>query len=516
MSTEFESSVRNFFRLFDSKFTHYNLFTETGKDQHSGKVSGKYTVKKKLDYNEMILHIAAPDMYIGRNPLLKESKVIWCCLDIDVPDITRFEITNMTSIFSIPLVLTQSKSSRLRLWFFFKKPEDGNRVKNILSSFKKGFHKKDEEIEVFPKSLAANSKGGHLLLPKPIEYKIWLNGKMVSVDSFISHVENNRIDLSSLEQKLPAIAPKCLYGSLYSNKCIDSLRNDTLFKVAIWLKTFCEQDRLRDCLYYINTHRVLDPLDVTEVDTIAGSIFKTDYKKKCVKGCQHNSTCTYNGALKGNADLITIEAADFSVVRLYKYIGDIPLYKIELKIPGLEKNAIINLGTSENLIRPAAFSRKVFEHTGILPRSVKPDDWRDLINALSPITEEVAYTKDSEIETLIFDNLAKYIRIAFSEDISSVRNAHCAYYDRKTGITYFKLNSFIQWLGREARVSVTNTNQIADIIKSTFFIEEVSLKVPLLDVNKKPKEYTSIKVTSLKAKQSPMNLTYANNLILEY
>lgn len=302
MSKFSKEKIKQFANSFSGSMRAHGLVDFTGTRDKDGKQEGKYAViHKGVNEATFLAHLKGSVSIV--RPMLKEDNTVsFGVIDIDDYNLDTIAFSKKVYALKLPFSPCLSKSGGIHAYVFFDKDYPAAKVRQALLCIAEALGYKG--TEVFPKMVKHTSEksvGGLINLPyhnaeNTTRYCL-LNGKKLSFEEFLDHVENNKISLDDLlnhdlikavkmpESKSAGKIPQSSLTQTSAN--VDYAgRNDALFKELCRMRARMnwQEDFLRvmahalneSCPTNLHENFSQGPLEGSEVENIIQAVMQYD------------------------------------------------------------------------------------------------------------------------------------------------------------------------------------------------------------------------------------------------
>ena len=402
---------------------------------------------------------------LGIVPINDASSCFFGAIDID-----QYEGLDLGKIATkiikrkLPLIPCRSKSGGLHLFLFLKELTPASQVKAKLSSIAAtlGF----AGAEIFPKQGQVLTErgdiGNWINMPyfeavRTTRYMVAPDGSPVPLEVFLEKAEAGRVLLSEINVKGISPAdlsdgPPCL-EHMIEEGIAQGMRNEVLANIAKYLKKAIP-DNWRSRMEEINKDNLHPSLLSEELKVIIKSIGSKDYFYSCNKV-----------PLKGFCDRITCKSrkygcgneSDFPVLTgLVKYDTLPPTWFVEV-----EEGGRVEL-TTEDLQNQIRFQRRCIETLNIMPPTIKPEQWRSLLQLLLEKLAIITVPRDASSVGQLLDFLEAFCTSKVQARVKEEILLGKPWLD--AGFHYFRMGDFLAYLERH-KFRELKVHKIAQILK---------------------------------------------------
>lgn len=451
--------IKEFHQLYKGRDKAYGITKILDQVDEKGKqLSESHLIKKPLTEEIMGRHIRG-EMTAGGIPIMKDSRVNWAALDIDVYKEFNFnEIIQKTK--DTPFLVCRSKSGGAHLYVFFKDPAPAGGVIEKLESFRARFG--HGSCEIFPKqwNLSEAEYGNFINLPysggdKSLRYCMRdSESGNLTLEQFITYAKEKRISYddfnaidTSIDGELFPEGPPCL-NALFAEPELE-MRNISLANTAVYFKK-AKPDTWKEELNALN-QTLSNPLPDRELEAIKKSYEGTDYKYQCSKEplCRFcdNRLCRSKQFGIGFNEIIGA-SRDISKINT-----DPPIWLYVLR------GKAIRLSTDQ-LHNFSHFSKRCMEELEMLPDPIKQKDWHAHISealknckSINIPQEMTPFGMCKELIQDYFDNASDKLDVLAAGE--SYRDADVVRFKLKDLLRHLSLHKFNQLKPHEISMILT-------------------------------------------------------------
>jgi len=465
--------------LFDGLDRAYGAYKINGEVSAKGKVGGQAVTYKSEVTEELWDNHLAGKSSVGIVPIKDTATVKFAAIDIDTYiDFDLSELEQRVKSLSLPLILTRSKSGGAHLWLFLKVEAEAQYIRELMSTWAValGF----PGVEVFPKQdklAGENDVGNWINMPyfnskKSERYGI-LNGKKLTAKKFLDYAEKNLVDPNKLvvvetpEPEGLEEAPPCLQ-ILATQGIPEGNRNNALFNFAVYARLRHEDD-WQSKLDDYNSKFFDPPLGHKEVSEVAKFASKKDYFYTCNRDpiCQYcsKSICRNRKYGVGSNDNDTFDVSFDSIT---KYEGEPPTYYAQV-------NGSRFKCTAADLLMQSRFQLLCMEAIDFMPRSLKKDAWRKMINELLANAERVETPEDATPSGQLQFLLSQFMEATEARDKGELLMGK-PYLDEKVQRIYFRGGDLMEFL-RSHKFTEFKQNEIWAVLKNKISLKHHQINV---------------------------------------
>lgn len=436
-------------------------------------VDGKAQSKSELIHKELspavIAHHLNGDYSVGAAPLLPDSTVRWCAIDLDDYPYNIYDIVDTIEELGIPLVPCLSKSRKLHIYCFFSEPVDAEEAQNLLRRYLGAF-RCSAKTEIFPKqnhTSTSNRFYSWINLPyfDANDENNWRKAvigvnEFRSLSDFITVARARRLSLAdhkSFQESLPYFgAPPCIFSGAVMRDVAPGTRNQWFFNVACYLRMEDEGIDLEDALLELNS-TLKAPLPEREIRTTVAKVQANTYYYQCsgMAGCD-KALC--KGTDKGIGN--TTKTTGFDFGQLTKILTD----PIQWKWTINGQDMIFH--STKEIMNQTKCQQLCMEKLNDTFYTVSNDKWIKLIRRAlaSVVEEEVDVRGDFGTGSKFVDVLAQFFAGGRrrATHITQVYNDK-VYLDVSTNTYVFTAQSLITYTIDKHKVAVT-PNEIRERI----------------------------------------------------
>jgi len=444
-----------FREIFDGLQSAYGQTVKTGEIRtRDGKHETKNNIIRAQPHDILYQkHLNGEEPALGIIPLNEDNKCKWGCVDIDQYDLDHKQIIEKTK--DLPTQLFRSKSGGGHLFLFTHVWVPASLMRQKLKMI--AAHIGHGGAEIYPKQdqrKSEKSVGNYLNLPYfggdiTTRYAFTEDAKSMELKEFydvydkIALSEEQLKDLvvasvkKGKEQKETNVdfegIPPCL-RTMLTNKIGTGHRNDGMFHLGVYLKKRFEKNWKTKMLLY-NTNYFNPPMDDAEVDAVATSIEKEDYKYKCKQEPMHSHcdpmACSMVKFGVGDGDLPGIMPGSIE-----KYESDPPIYVVSIDGDQVECD-------DETLWNPDKFGMACMNQTQKIMDPIGKLLWRKQLKKLFQDIQEVPTPDSAKLDVQLKESFQIYVNFAKAKKIEEVRRGKVF---TENGKTTFKFLEFYGWL----------------------------------------------------------------------
>jgi hypothetical protein len=322
---------------------------------------------------------------MGAIPIRSDNKCRFGAIDIDTYPIDHKRIAEKLDRFNVPMTVCRSKSGGAHVYLFLDDWYEAAEIRDYLSEIAAALG--HAGCEIFPKQdqiLAERGDVGNFInLPyfdaeNTTRYAVASSGQDMELEEFLTHIEQNRVSLSTLEsldfgthKESFSDAPPCL--QLFLNNGIpEGTRNKVMFNVGNYLKKKYPEEWKTE-FEDVNQKHCTPPLPAQEVVQLQTQIERKEYGYQCKEEplCSH---CN-RGMCKTRKYGIGRDALMPQISGLTILLSEPRLYFLDVDGQRLE------LSTKQLQI-PLQFQEACMEQLNYMPPLLKPTEWQPLVNEM--------------------------------------------------------------------------------------------------------------------------------------
>ncbi len=445
------------------------------------------TVKAPVTVDLYTQHLQGEGCGLGIVPIRADGTVMWFAIDVDDyekkgPD----HWSKLVDKFSLPLVVTRSKSNGTHLWCFLTQPISAYEAQQMAKKFLRKL-KLSNKTEVFPKqtevNLSAGIHGSWINLPYFGDTRTCVvQGRDLTLADFLNLVAAREITPEDLEGSVEQTdqstkkMPPCI--EIFEKiGVMEGGRSNTLFHVGVYLKRRYPDDWGEHLLEW-NKEHCEPPMAFKDIQQTLASVDRKNYQYKCNEAPMSENcdkkTCLRREYGIGNAG---DEAyTDLPIVGLTRLLTEPVTWIVEIN------GAKIKL-TSQQLASFPQFQMRVMEEIVEMLPSRSPKQWQQEIAALTKhcVDEQVPapVTERGQIENIFVDWTAANIPVMDKKDYVA---RGLPYYDPTEDTILFKGMSFVTYLSNQlpnrvdAALAWDTIKSMGGVqIKSTIYGKQIEL-----------------------------------------
>lgn len=440
---------------------------------------------------------------LGVPPIRSDSTVTFGAIDIDVyGDFSFPELNGRIHRAGLPLVLCRSKSGGPHIFLFVREPVPAKTMMEKLEEIAAFLGYGSSEI--FPKQAMIGHNDG------TADYGSWINmpyfggidhtrygydknsQAILEIPAFVAFCQSQSLTAGQLkgyrtpqpEQILPD-GPPCL-NRLYADSPSD-FRNVILSNTAVYLRKVHGENWLNELEKY--NQKFNPPLDRAEVEAIAKSYTKKEYRYQCSKQplcafCD-STNCKKAKHGIGGRELLP-DSRSLSMLKT-----EPPIWFLDITLPtGTTKRISL---TTEELQDQRKFQRRCMEVLQQMPGTMKAQEWEEIVSGLmrhvSIIEIPPEFTPEGQLTEMLFDWLAKRAQDSSMEVLlrgQPFKDAsfyHFRMKDFQQVLTQNKFNSLRQ--NQIASILTTNLGALREFRKIAT-VGTNTLRLPIPEENAKP------------------------------
>lgn len=436
-----------------------------------GKLEAKcVTVPSPATALEWVNHLEGR-VGLGIPPIRSDSTVFFGAIDIDVYGSFSFpELNSRIHTNNLPLVLCRSKSGGPHIFLFVSEPVPAKLMMEKLESIAAFLGYGSSEI--FPKQAmigqneGASDYGSWINMPyfgeiSHTRYAFDKNSQgILEIPAFVAFCKAQTITRAQLQafetprpiEILPD-GPPCL-NRLYADTPAD-FRNVILSNTAVYLRKAHGEGWVNKLEEY--NQKFASPLDRSEVDAIAKSYTKKEYRYQCSKQplcafCD-SSACKKTKHGIGGRELLP-DSRSLSMLKT-----EPPIWFLDITLQnGTTKR--ISLSTEE-LQDQRKFQRRCMEVLQQMPGTMKAVEWEEIVSGLmrhvSIIEIPPEFTPAGQLTEILYDWLTKRSQETTMEVL------HKGMPFKDAAFFYFRMRDLTQVLNQQ-RFTGLKQNQIGSIL----------------------------------------------------
>jgi hypothetical protein len=437
--------------------------THVSTDDKNGKIEAKVGwVDEEVTDKHWEKHLTGVEM-LGISPITNESKVRWCCVDVDnyANPLKNKALVDTVYRYNMPIVPMRTKSGGLHLFLFFSDFVTGQQGQIYMNYFRRALGL-DAKTERFPKQATINpkknEKGSWLNMPyfaheDTTRYLIQRNYEGATLDEALIIIKSKLQTIESLREFINTLpfsdGPPCLQTIAIQGNT--DHRNDYLYNVARYAKTK-HGDDFPTVVKSANSD--LDsPLDDREIETsVIRSFTKKDYAYKC-KEAPIVSFCDKAECKLREYGVGGQKISNLNYEEMTQYKTDPPYY--EWKISG----ALLKFFSEQEILNQQFFRARVFRELNEYPYRLEDDEWTKIINTASNNIRIVEVDINDDISP---GGIFKRHLVTFLMDRSlTAQKKHVltgsVYDDAEQGVFVFQPHRFLEYLERQNFKAFTTT-----------------------------------------------------------
>ncbi len=359
-------------------------------------VNGKAKSESTLLYDTLTLvqlekHLNG-EVSIGASPLLDDSKVFWCAIDIDDYTGDLMNVVKAIEDFNMPLVPCFSKSRKLHIYCFFNEAVASADARTLLQRYLTMF-RCSNRTEIFPKQERISQSQ---------KFPSWINlpyfdanndecwrksvrgdGSLRSVSEFLEVAEEKCVSYDEhikLQEMTPFFgAPPCIQSGAILRDVGPGIRNQWFYNVACYLRMTDENIDLEEPILALN-ETMQQPLLPAELRQTVCKINSTSYFYQCANmiGCDKGNCKKTDKGIGNNT-----ETTGFSFGQLTKVMGDPMYWKWEIN------GKTLTFHSTDEIMQQNSFRKQCMEKLSLLPYKVKDEKWTSILRRhLETVQEE--------------------------------------------------------------------------------------------------------------------------------
>lgn len=467
--------AERFFRLFVGLERAYGSYRVLGSAVEGDKVEGHAkTIQEPLTVEVWREHLMGA-RGLGVVPITDDSTCSFGAIDID--DYSLDVPALMQKVVGVyPLVPCRTKSGGVHLYLFTSKPVPAvlmqRKLRELAASLGYG------RSEVFPKQVQVRSEegdiGNWINMPyfsgnATTRYALNEKAEARSLEEFLDLAEALRQSQEELKALKPIIiqadtsddlfyqAPPCL-RILGAQGFPDGSRNMGLFALG----TYCRlryPDSWKERLDEYN-QKFLDPaLTSQEVVSTVKSLEKKEYSYRCTEA-PINAYCNRGECMKQKYGVNTAKGQlDLLLESLTKLDTDPPTWFLSVN------GQRVQLET-DDLQNQLRFQRRCMDVLNIMPKTIKPDDWRTLVHGLLTDVSVVEMPPDASPDGQLWELIVRFCQ-QYSEQTSEQEEIlrGRVWHDKENATMHFRISDLTAYLKRNVQQPVA-LPRVAAVLKS--------------------------------------------------
>jgi hypothetical protein len=407
----------------------------------------------------------------------KKNVCYFVAIGIDINNTNFKWLVYKLYAFGFKFAAFLSESGGLRIYFFFRNAEQGDKVvetlKNIVEVF--GLHflycddKKERKIEIFPKqaTLIPGEKNTNcLFLPfyniagkgECRNKMINSDGELIGITKAIPIIENMFTSLTEIQAVLDNLpyndAPYCIQAILLTGMLSENIaRNNFLFSVALYCKKkygegfYSTLEEMNECLEV--------PLKEDEVNSVYKSVIEKSYdiylctKSPCLDYCDKRlcKSREYGPDKDKNRRFTGVNCwGELSKVKTAG--GKETYYLWQVRVKPEDPFKVVRIDKVEDLQDQAVVQKQCWRYLNWAPYSIKQNDWIKTVNEAMLGIENRETEAPRETETtnmvMLHDAFLRYLThkqiqkdAPYLIKVGQVYHANGAYFFTTRGIMDF-------------------------------------------------------------------------------
>jgi hypothetical protein len=391
---------------------------------------------------------------LGIAPIRDDTTCNFGAIDIDVySGLDHSSIAQRLQKLGFKLVVCRSKSGGAHLYLFLKSPAPAAKLRSYLQEVAAAIGR-PTGTEVFPKQtyFAADDPQAsaswinlpyfNAADPNCARYAVRADGYAFTLDEFIEHAEECRVEVSVLSKPVNATldfpdGPPCLQAIASSGGCPAGARNNGLFAIGVYLRK-AHPDRHGAMLDEYNQLYVSPPLPSEEIVQIKKSLSRKTYNYRCqeeplISHCNAGACRLRKYGIGGG----TAALPQFGALK--KLETDPPSYTWEVD------SKVVCLSADE-LLSYTAFSRAVFMRLNKLMPPLKPAQWREALTAALDEMESIPMPEDASPDGQLWEHVKRFCNNnAFAVSLEDVAELGKVF--KHEGIYHLRIADLVQYLG---------------------------------------------------------------------
>lgn len=364
---------------------------------------------------------------LGLVPIDDAATCQWGAIDIDNhgqdQDLPLTMIAKKVADLGLPLVVCRSKSGGAHCYTFYREPIPAEIVRRRLTSWATSLGYGG--AEVFPKQsrLVREKETGQLQLGNyinlpffdafgetnryAIKWDAESGARKMGFEEFLDRAE----EIAAIEDTYTNArasehpeAPPCLQKMLMVG-VPEGYRNEALFNFAAYLRK-SHPDDWRDRTQDINAQVFEEPMPTNEVKKILGSVGRRTYRYRCQQE-PLKSLCDAKKCLTRQFGIKPTEMSQVGDPDRYEMLRrmDTDPPRWLLRVNGQD----VPLST-EQLMRFQGLELKVLEHSSLVIRPMKPDEWRTILQDLMRNLVVIEVPEEASTSGQILARLMEYLQ----------------------------------------------------------------------------------------------------------
>ena len=440
--------------------------TTVGRIGRNGKAESKSMIIRSPLTVDLVQDHIDGKQGVGAIPINEENVCKFAALDIDVYDLNHNELQAKIQKLKLPLMHCRSKSGGAHLYLFLKDWVPAANIRDYLTemSIALGF----SGCEIFPKQdtiIAERGDVGNFInMPyfnaeMPQRYAFNAKCEALELDEFLDAVEEIRVTESELEglrfsgkRKYFTDGPPCL-EHLFADGPIDTPRNTCMYQCGIYAK-LSEPDNWKSKLEEFNRTLCTEPLPSHEVINLGKSLDKKDWAYKCkeepFKSYCDPTLCASRKHGIGNEspDMPSVGGLTIMLSEPRVYFMDVDGSRIQI--------------STEQLQNQVLWQRACMEQMNIMPPTVKPQKWQQMINQLMQDATVLEVPEEATVKGQFKEHLKSYCTSHIRAMAPEEMEMNKPWTDG--GTTKFKLEGLIEYL-HHRRFKVDNRGHLIQMIR---------------------------------------------------
>lgn len=399
---------------------------------------------------------------LGITPIREDNTCVFGALDVDeYQGLDHAQFHTRLREMNLPLVVCRTKSGGAHLYLFCRNPVRAEIVRRKLDEWREALGL-DPKTEIFPKQdkiIDEKDHGSWINIPyfggeDSLRYAV--GKRALTPQEFLDCVRAYSVEdetaLIAIEPTMPqGVAapsdvaelldggPPCLI-KLAKNGFPEGSRNNALFSLAVLAKKKFSSDNFAAAVTAMNARLMSAPLDDGEVRTVIGSVGRKNYGYKC-KDQPIVSVC----------DKAKCRLADYGVGGGAS-VGDLeltfgPMTKVLTK-PVMwlwEINGELVEFATGDLMNQRAFAARVLETLSLLPPSIKPNQWRELVQEATTGAALMEVPDDATAGGQLLEFLEKFCTARAAGKALDELLMGRPYTDVEAGRSYFVAAAFVAY-----------------------------------------------------------------------
>jgi hypothetical protein len=440
--------------LFAGNLRFYGTYNQINAERKDGKLTGKALTLFRPVTEALYAQHLAGSAGLGIAPIRDDTTCVFGAIDIDVyAGLDHASIAQRLQKLGLKLVVCRSKSGGAHLYLFLKAPAPAAKVRSYLQEVAAAIGR-PIGTEVFPKQTYFATEDPQAAAswinlpyfnaedPNCARYAVRADGYAFTLDEFMAHAEESRVDVNVLSRPVSASpdfadGPPCLQAIATSGGCPAGARNNGLFAIGVYLRK-SNPDRHGTMLDEYNQLYVSPPLPSEEIVQIKKSLSRKTYTYRCqeeplVSHCNAGVCRLRKYGIGGGTGALPQFGA------LKKLETDPPSYTWEID------GKMVSL-TADELLSYTAFSRAVFMRLNKLMPPLRPAQWKEALSAALEQMESIPMPEDASPDGQLWEHVKRFCNtsaMAISlEDVPELGKVF-----KSEGIYHLRIADIVQYLG---------------------------------------------------------------------